>query len=170
MHVCFWRAVVVPGSHGEDQLIAHSAFIPSIWLNTGHVKSYPKGLGLQRDYGKIWFWLTFSLPCCVSLRKAWFCMCVRVFLCVHSKANCRPTACKLSVTCEAAATLYGEHSISVQLDLAKHSGSREERVCMRGWLCLHDCVYVCVRLSVFMHLTGGVTERGGKLKRKGKNK
>ena len=72
------------------------------------------------------------------------CMCV----CAPCKANSRPTACKLRVTCEAAATLYGEHSISVQLDLAKHSGSREERVCERVTLSVGVCVNVCVCVCV----------------------
>jgi len=59
-------------------------------------------------------------------------MCVSLYVC---KANSRPAACKLRVTCEAAATLYGEHSISVQLDPARHSGSREARVCERVTVC-----------------------------------
>lgn len=69
-----------------------------------------------------------------------------MFLCVCAlcKANSRPAACKLCVTCEAAATLYGEHSISVQSDLAKHSGSREERVCERVTLSTGVCVSECV--------------------------
>lgn len=74
------------------------------------------------------------------------CVCVfqRVHVCALYKANSRPSACKLCVTCEAAATLYGEHSISVQLDLAKHSGSREERVCERVTLSVGVCALVCV--------------------------
>lgn len=73
-----------------------------------------------------------------------------MFLCVCAlrKANSRPAACKLCVTCEAAATLYGEHSISVQSDLAKHSGSREERVCERVTLSVGVCALVCARLCV----------------------
>lgn len=80
-------------------------------------------------------------------------VCMRVSMCVCAlcKANSRPAACKLCVTCEVAATLYGEHSISVQLDLAKHSGSLEERVCERVTLCTGECVCVCV----FMLLTEG---------------
>lgn len=71
------------------------------------------------------------------------CVSVRFYVCVRCvKANSRPAACKLCVTCEAAATLYGEHSISVQLDLAKHSGSREERVCERVTLSGGVCVRV----------------------------
>lgn len=65
-------------------------------------------------------------------------MCVSTCAC-RVRANSRPAACKLRVTCEAAATLYGEHSISVQLDLAKHSGSREERVCERVTLSVGVC-------------------------------
>lgn len=60
-------------------------------------------------------------------------------LCVLRKANSRPAACKLCVTCEAAATLYGKHSISVQSDPAKHFGSREERVCERVTLSVGVC-------------------------------
>lgn len=73
-----------------------------------------------------------SLAVSARGKHGFACVYVCFYVCVLCKANSRPAACKLRVTCEAAATLYGEHSISVQLDLAKHSGSREERVCERG--------------------------------------
>lgn len=75
--------------------------------------------------------------------QAWLCMRV----CCAGQTT-RPAACKLRVTCEAAATLYGEHSISVQLDVARHSGSRQarefERVTLSLGLCTLVCVCVCV--------------------------
>lgn len=94
--------------------------------------------------------------------------CVCVCACAHSldlcKVNYCHATCKLCVTCEAAAALYGEHSILVQLDLAKHSGSQEERVwlCLREWVCLLDWVFSCAWQR------GSNQERAGKLKRGGK--
>lgn len=67
------------------------------------------------------------LPCCVSLKGS---VVLHVRTCARAlcKVNYRHATCKLRVTFETAATLYGEHSILVQLDLAKHSGSWGERV------------------------------------------
>lgn len=97
---------------------------------------------------KIWFLPTSSLPCCVSLKGS---VVLHVRTCVRAlcKVNYRHATCKLCVTCKVAATLYGEHSILVRLDLAKHSGSRGERV----WLCLREYVCMC------FHDRGGVTKR-----------
>ena len=76
------------------------------------------------------------------------CLCMSTCVCCCVRQNSRLAACKLRVTCGAAATLYGEHSISVQSDLAKHSGSREERVCERVTLSVGVCVCVCVCVCV----------------------
>lgn len=72
--------------------------------------------GKEMKMGTFGFSFTSSPPCCVSLKgEAWFCMCVYVFLlCVYCVRQTPAPLHVNYVTCEAAATLYGEHSISVQ--------------------------------------------------------
>lgn len=111
---------------------------------------------VNRENGIIWLSYTSSLFLAVSAQSESMDLPHVCFLNMSAlcKANSRPAVCKLCVTCEAGATLYGKQYFSTLECLPSISG-RGRRECVRGWLCLWECV--CVSLSKCLH----ASDRGG---------